>query len=291
MPRSRSRSRSRGGQPARRRTAPPRLSLSRRQPVKKSREVRRRRSPSRANNYTQSYKDRDRNWQRKFDEKNKELTDCQTQLASVGLEFKDSKDKVSELQASNKHQSAMLAVYAQNERESDKRFERLNEENVRLRISINNLITNREKMYKQLQFEIQEWPRSLQSQSSSNTQNSSPEMLTATRAPIHAKARGTPSDDEDDASSVSESSPRGEVPAPRLQQAPGEAQHQPEQTAQNVDRGLSAETLPMSPRAAPPTNSPARAPEEAPTDMPEPTTQPLVFEPPEGQQAVSAVIQ
>ena len=166
MPRSRSRSRSRGGQPARRRALPPRLSLSRRPPAKhKSRDIRRRRSPSRANNYAQSYKDRDRNWQRKFDEKNKELADCQTQLASVELEIKGSTDKISELQASNKHQSAMLAVYAQNERESDKRFERLNEENVRLRISINNLITNREKMYKQLQFDIQERPHSLQSPS------------------------------------------------------------------------------------------------------------------------------
>ena len=168
MPRSRSRSR--GGQPPRRRTVPPRLSLSRRPPAKN----RRRRSPPRAKNYThaaQSYKDRDRNWQRKFDEKNKELTDCQTHLANVELEIKTFKEKIRELQASNKHQSAMLAVYAQNERESDKRFERLNEENVRLRISINNLITNREKMYKQLQFEIQEWPRSLQSHSASNSQS------------------------------------------------------------------------------------------------------------------------
>ena len=279
---------------------PPRLSLSRRPPAKnKSREVRRRRSPSRAKNYThaaQSYKDRDRNWQRKFDEKNKELTDCQTQLASVELENKGSKDKIRELQGSNKHHSAMLAVYAQNERESDKRFERLNEENVRLRISINNLITNREKMYKQLQFEIQEWPRSLQSQSASNSQNSSPEMLAAARAPIHAKAGETPSDDDDDASSSdSESTPRADVPAPRQQRAPGEEEQQPEEATQNVqmpvvDRGLSAETLPMSPRPALPTDSPARAREEAATDLPEPSTQPLAFQPTEDQQALSAAI-
>ena len=266
--------------------------------MKKSHEVRRRRSPSRANNFTQSYKDRDRNWQRKFDEKNKELTDCQTQLASVELDMKDSKDKISELQASNKHQSAMLAVYAQNERESDKRFERLNEENVRLRISINNLITNRERMYKQLQFEIQEWSRPIQSPASSNSQNSSPEILAAPRAPVHAS-----NDSDDEGSSDSDSSPRGDAPATRQQQAPGEEeqQRQLEQTTQPVEmplvvRGLSAETLPMSP-ALPPTDSPARARADA-TDMPEPTAaQAMAFEPPQvapspgGGQAVSACVQ
>ena len=82
-----------------------------------------------------------------------------TKAAALELKVKDYKEQLSELQESNKRQAGMLAVYAQNESESQSRFERLNGENVRLRITVNDLVTNRAKLFKQLQFEIEEFSR------------------------------------------------------------------------------------------------------------------------------------
>ena len=242
-------------------------------------------SPSRAA-YAKSYKARDRSWQRKFDEKNKELADLQTQLASAELELKGSKEKVSELQTCNKHQSAMIAVYKQNEMESDKRFEQVTQEIVRPRIKRNNLIANRDKMLKTLQFEIQEDQLDpIQSQSSTSQ---SPDMFPA-RVPVLGPKASREQSDDDDASSDSESS---------KEEPPTHQKHvrEPEQTLQTaaaavVERSLSAETLPMSPRM-PLAESFAHA-----TDMPEPSMQPVAFEPgsatsaPESRQEVSAIIQ
>ena len=261
-----------------------RLSLSRRPPANKSRDVRRRRSPSRVA-YAKSYRDREQEWQRKLHEKHEELSQIKTTVAALELKIKDYKETIAELHASNKHQAGMLAAFAENEVQSGKRFERMNAELVKYRIMVNDLVTSRAKMLKQLQFEDTEWARErhgFQAAPSSHSQ-SSPETLTATRPP-QSEEESSDSSQEEEAAAVA--------------RPPQEREQQPEQaplTAENAarDRTLSAETLPMSPRA--PMDSPARA---ATTDMPEPpTTTPMAFEPPpaasapEGQHVVSAVVQ
>ena len=149
MGRSRSRSVSRRGGQTKRRPVPGRLSLSRRPPANKTRDVRRRRSPSRAA-YAKSYRDREKDWQRKLDEKHEELTQIKTNVAARELEIKDYKETVAELHASNKHQAGMLAAFAENEVQSENRFERMNAELVKYRILVDDLVTNRKKMLKQL---------------------------------------------------------------------------------------------------------------------------------------------
>ena len=284
MGRSRSRSVSRRGGQTKRRPVPSRLSLSRRPATNKSRDVRRRRSPSRAA-YAKSYRDRDKEWQRRLDEKHQELTQIKTNVAALELKIKDQKETIAELLDSNKHQAGMLAAYAENEVQSGKRFERLNDELVKCRITVNDLVTSRAKILKQLQFEDTEWARERHClQAASSHSQSSPEGPTAKQ----------PQQSEDESSDSSQEEEETAAAA-----RPQQQEQQPQQTPQaaetaTVDRGLSAETLPMSPRV-PPTDSPtgARAQTE---DMPEPSTdQPMSFEPsssaPEAQGAVSATVQ
>ena len=286
MGRSRSRSVSRRCGQTKRRPVPGRLSLSRRPAANKSRDVRRRRSPSRVA-YAKSYRDREQEWQRKLDEKHEELSQIKTTVAALELKIKDYKETIAELHASNKHQAGMIAAFAGNEVQSDKRFERMNAELVKYRILVNDLVTSRKKMLKQLQFEDEEWARErhgFQAAPSSHSQ-SSPETLTATRPPLSEEESSESSQEEETAAAV------------RPQEREQQAERTP-QTAEKAvsDRTLSAETLPMSPRMAP-TDSPAIARMEA-TDMPEPsTTTPMAFEPPpaspapESQHAVSAAVQ
>lgn len=203
-----------------------------------------------------------------------------TKVAALELKVKDCKEQLSELQESNKRQAGMLAVYAQNESESQSRFERLNGENVRLRITVNDLVTNRTKLFKQLQFEIEEFSRDRHCLQSPHSQSSSPEMLASTRPPVHAAARDANGQSEDS----SDSDSQDEAPE-------GRGQQQAEQTAKTsesraADRALSAETLPMSPRV-PHAESPSRTQV---TDMPEPsTTNPVAFVPAPAEEAPQAV--
>ena len=282
MGRSRSRSVSRRGQTKQRRPVPGRLSLSRR-PAAKSRDVRRRRSPSRAA-YAKSYREREKEWQRKFDEKHEQLIQIKTNVAALELKIKDYKETIAELHASNKHQAGMLAAFAENEVQSEQRSERLKAELVKYRIMVNDLVSSRAKMLKQLQFEDAEWARERHCvQAAPSNSQSSPEPLTAK----------PPLSDDDSSDSSQEEDAAAAAPLQQRDQQPAEPTPQTADNAER-DRTLSAETLPMSPRVAS-VDSPARMRAET---MPEPSsTQPMAFEPtpapsaPEGQQSMSAIVQ